>query len=329
MHYLIFLFFIIISVLVLKLWLDKRLKRFKSDYELTEKNQAEFLKEFQELKQTNNRLSGDVQNLIEFYEITKELTKYLTFDEVFVVFRKSLKKNITFQDCQFIKPKIDLSSFSEYELFPLKIEKELMGHLAVQGLRTEDKDKFRILFNQFLLVLKRVRLYAEIEELAITDSLTGVFLRRYFQKRLEEEINRCNKFNLEFVFLMLDLDHFKSYNDRYGHLVGDFLLTTVARIIRDNIRQIDIVARFGGEEFSIILPDTGRKEAEYVSLRLRQAIEKEHIRAYDEDLQITISIGGSLFPQDARDAQLLTDRADQALYQAKQTGRNRVCFWNG
>ena len=128
---------------------------------------------------------------------------------------------------------------------------------------------------------------------------------------------------------MLDLDNFKSYNDRYGHLVGDALLSTVARIIKDNLRQIDIVARYGGEEFSIILPDTDKQEAEYVSSRLRQAIEKEHIRAYDEDLQITVSIGGSIFPKDTNDAQDLVDKADQALYHAKQAGKNQVYFWKG
>lgn len=339
MYYLIFFFFVIISSLALKLWLDVRLERFKSDYESTKKRHAILLKEYQEINEINAPLSVKVRDLIEFYEITKALTKYLAFDKVFVVFRESLKKNITLEDCQFIsphtkdfgvgvKPEIGTSGYSGYDLFPLEIDKEFIGYLAVKGLRADDKDKFYILFNQFLLVLKRVRLYAKIEELSITDSLTGLFLRRYFQERLNEEINRCNKFGLNFVFLMLDLDHFKSYNDRYGHLVGDVVLSTVAKIIKENVREIDIVGRYGGEEFSVILPNTDRQEAEYVSSRLRQAIEKNHIRAYDEDLQITISIGGSLFPQDTKDAKHLIDKADQALYRAKQAGRNRVCFWN-
>ncbi len=330
MRYLIFFFFsfAIISGLALKLWLGKRLRRFKSDYGLIKSQHAILSKEWRERKDANARLSENVQNLVEFYEITKELTKYRTLGEVFIVFRERLKKNVAIEDCRFVKPETNSSGMSGYELFPLKVDKELIGHLAIKGLKPEDKDKFDILFNQLLLVLNRVRLYAKIEELAITDSLTGVFLRRYFQEKLKDEINRCNKFNLEFVFLMLDLDHFKSYNDRYGHLVGDVLLNAVARIIKNNVRQIDVVARYGGEEFSIILPETDRQQAEYVSLRLRQAIEKERIRAYDEVLQITVSIGGSLFPQDAKDTQLLIDNADRALYRAKQAGRNRVCFWS-
>lgn len=326
MYGLIFLFFAIISSLALKFWLDRRLRSSTSVYESTKNDHAILLKEHQELKDVNTTLSDNVKNLIEFYEISRELTKYLAFDEVLLVFRERLQRYIALEDCQFIKPNVDSSGFSEYELFALKIDKELIGHLAVKGLKAEDKDKFYILFNQFLLILKRVQLYAKIEELAITDSLTGVFLRRYFQERLEEEINRCNKFKLGFVFLMLDLDNFKNYNDHYGHLVGDVLLSRVASIIKDNVRQIDIVARYGGEEFCIILPNTKKEEAEYVSSRLLQIIEKEHIRAYDEDLQITVSIGGSIFPQDAKDAQNLIDKADQALYRAKQTGRNRVCF---
>lgn len=316
----------ITSIFVLRLWLNKRLKKAKSNYEITKARHATLLKDAQELKKQNAALYKNVQSLIEFYEISKELTKYLTFDQVFVVFRERLKKNVAIEDCQLITPGMDFSILSGYEAFPLRINNTLMGHLALKGLRVEDKDKFCILFEQFLLVLKRVHLYEKIEELSITDSLTGLFLRRYLQERLEEEIIRCNKFNLGFVFLMLDLDHFKSYNDRYGHLVGDVLLKAVARIIKENLRQIDIVARFGGEEFSIILPDTDKQEAEYVTSRLCRAIEREHIRAYDEELQITVSIGGSIFPQDAEDAQHLIDKADQALYRAKQAGRNRFLF---
>ncbi|MGD9014481.1 MAG: GGDEF domain-containing protein [Candidatus Omnitrophota bacterium] len=328
MYFLAFIILAIISGLFLFKLLNKRLKRFQSKYLAIKDKHAILLKEYQNFDEINARLNEDVQKLVESYEITKELTRYRTFDDVFSVFRECLVKDIALEDCQFIKPGVDTSKFSGYDLIPLKIDNELIGNLAINGLSIEDKDKFYILFNQLFLVLKRVRLYAKIEELAITDSLTNVYLRRYFQERLEGEINRCKNFNLGLVFLMLDLDNFKSYNDRYGHLVGDVLLSTVAKIIKDNLREIDVVARYGGEEFSIILPNTNRQEAEYVSQRLRQAIAKEHIRAYDEDLRITVSIGGSRFPQDAKQSQQLIDKADRALYNAKQAGKNRVCFWS-
>ncbi len=324
----IFLSFIIISILILKPWLDRRLKNLGSDYESTKVRRDTLLKKSLKLKQVNAGLSGDVRNLIDFYEITKELTRYRTPNEVFVVFRDRLKTDLALQDCQLIDSGIAKPDLPGYEFFPININKELIGHLAVKGLKAEDKDKFYILFNQLLLILKRVRLYMKISELSITDSLTGLYLRRYFQERLIEEVKRCDKLGLGFVFLMMDLDNFKSYNDRYGHLVGDAILSTAARIIKEGVRQIDIVSRYGGEEFSIILPDTDRQKAEYVSRRLCRSIENEHIRAYDEDLRITISIGGSIYPKDANNAQLLIDRADQAMYRAKQTGRNRVCFWD-
>lgn len=322
------LFVALVLSLVLKLWLDKRLIILKANHELTKANHVSLLKDYQKLHNLNQGLSGKVQDLVELYEITKELTKHLSFSEVFAVFQERLNRNIIFQDCKFIEPQGDSSGFSGYELFPLNVAKDWKAQLAIKGIKEEDKEKFYILLNQFLLVLKRVRLYAKIEELSITDSLTGLFLRRYLQERLEQEINRCDKFGLNFVFLMLDLDHFKSYNDRYGHLVGDVLLSAVAKIIKEHVRQIDTVARYGGEEFSVILPSTDREEARYVSLRLRQEIEKKHIRAYDEDLQITVSIGASLFPKDAKDTEDLINKADEALYHAKQTGRNRVCFWD-
>ncbi|MFC1658411.1 GGDEF domain-containing protein [Candidatus Omnitrophota bacterium] len=328
MHLLTFLLVSVILYFLLKRIFSKRLQRLLVDYESTQEKYGLLTEEYRKHDEINSRLSENVRNLVEFYEITKELTRYRGFEEAVDAFSENLKKYIELDDCQFLKPQADQSSYIKYELFPLKINDESMGSLAIQGLRIEDKDKFYILFNQLLLVLKRARLYSKIEELAITDSLTGAYLRRYFQDKLEDEIRRCKDFKLGFVFLMLDLDNFKSYNDRYGHLVGDALLSSVARIMRENLREIDVVARYGGEEFSIILPNTSKEEAEYVSLRLRQAIEKENIRAYDEELHITVSIGASLFPQDAQDAQQLIDKADQALYTAKQAGKNQVRFWS-
>ncbi len=327
MHYVIFFLFAITSTIALKLWLDKKLIKSKSDYNSSENRHKILFREYQELKRINVGLTENVQDLVDLYEITKELTKYLTFDEVFVTFRERLKKTIHIDDCQFIKEDIDPSKLSGYSIFPLEIDEEMVGHFAIKGLKRAARDKFYILFDQFLLILKRVLLYEKIEDLSITDSLTNLYLRSYFLKRLEQEIERSKKFNLSFALLMLDLDHFKSYNDRYGHLVGDVLLSSVAKIVKDSVRQIDVISRYGGEEFLIMLPNTHRQEAEYISLRLRQEIENKQIRAYDEELQITVSIGCSLFPEDAENSEPLIDKADQALYKAKKACRNRVCFW--
>ncbi len=296
-------------------------------HDATRAVQEKLVNQLQVQDKRNAKLVTQVQGIVDFYDITRELTKHMSLEEVFVVFREKLRNIIEFKDCQLLKPGADRTHLLNYEFFPLKIEREILGHLAVSGLKSSDQEKFYILFNQLLLILKRVRLYSKIEELSIIDSLTGVFLRRYFMEKFTEEVQRCNKFNLGFIFLMLDLDNFKSYNDRYGHLVGDVLLSAVSGIITENLRQIDIVARYGGEEFAIILPGTNRKEAEFVSLRLCQAIAKKRIRAYDEDLHVTVSIGCSRFPEDAQDAEKLIDTADQALYRAKEAGRNQVVFY--
>jgi diguanylate cyclase (GGDEF)-like protein len=207
------------------------------------------------------------------------------------------------------------------------IDRRIAGYLLVSGIDEHDRDKFGILAQEFMLGIKRAILYQRVQEMAITDSLTGVFSRRYLMERFNEEVERSKKFNYNFSFLMVDIDHFKGYNDRYGHLVGDAILKEVARAIKENIRQIDLVGRYGGEEFSVILTETDRGGAEFAAERIRQAIEQKNIRVYDETLQATISIGIAIFPDNATDPGELIEKADQALYQAKQAGRNRVCVY--
>jgi diguanylate cyclase (GGDEF)-like protein len=140
-------------------------------------------------------------------------------------------------------------------------------------------------------------------------------------------MERSKKFNYRFSCLMIDIDHFKDYNDRYGHLVGDAILKEVSKSIKENIRQIDLIGRYGGEEFSIVLTETDKEKAQFVAERIRQAIEYKSIRVYDEDLKVTVSIGICEYPADGKNARELFDKADAALYQAKQEGRNRVCVY--
>ena len=124
---------------------------------------------------------------------------------------------------------------------------------------------------------------------------------------------------------MIDIDYFKDFNDRYGHIVGDAILRELSRAIQETIRQIDLIGRYGGEEFSIILSETDKDAARLAAERIRKAIEDRHIRVYGEELKITVSIGISTYPYDGEDIERLIDKADSALYQAKQAGRNRVC----
>ena len=126
--------------------------------------------------------------------------------------------------------------------------------------------------------------------------------------------------------LMIDIDHFKKKNDKFGHLVGDVILREVAALIKQNVREIDLVGRYGGEEFSVILVDTNKLDAQLAGERIRKAIESYKFKAYDEVIDVTISAGISSFPQEGQTTEDLIEKADSALYQAKNKGRNRVCL---
>jgi len=172
-------------------------------------------------------------------------------------------------------------------------------------------------------VLERAHL---LEELSTSDALTGLYNRRFLNHRLEEELCRIGRQQLEFAVILLDLDHFKNYNDLGGHLAGDKALKKVAHLLRRSAREMDSVSRFGGEEFCIILPETGREAAKLVAERMRMAIEREPFLG-EEQLplgRLSISIGIARFPVDGDSPTALLNAADLALYQAKRKGRNRV-----
>jgi len=207
---------------------------------------------------------------------------------------------------------------------PLTAGDRINGIFAIEEPLHDDISRFIILGNQFSIVLERIRLYELVQELAITDGLTGVFVRRYFIERLGEEINRARHFGAKLSFMMIDIDHFKKCNDRYGHLVGDAVLREISAVMKKNLREIDIMGRYGGEEFVVILPETEKSLALIAAQRLRKAVETCRVRAYDEDIGATISIGVASFPDDADDMSQLIDKADRALYKAKESGRNRV-----
>ena len=162
-----------------------------------------------------------------------------------------------------------------------------------------------------------------IEAAANTDGLTGLYNHRYFKERLEQELARARSHTEPLSLLFCDLDHFKQYNDAAGHQAGDEALQRLAGIFEDEFRRIDIAARYGGEEFAVVLPDTDRTGAADVAERVRRAVEAEHFGS-DAEIDLTVSIGVAVFPEDARASAELIDKADWAMYRAKRRGRNRV-----
>jgi diguanylate cyclase (GGDEF)-like protein len=174
---------------------------------------------------------------------------------------------------------------------------------------------------------------AHLYELAMVDGLTGLFMRRYFDARIEEEIERSKRYGTAFSVVMMDVDDFKSLNDANGHLIGDRVLRGIANVVKSQMRGVDTAARYGGEEIAVILPRTELVNAYNVGERIRAAVAELRITT-DADppaaLRVTASFGIAAYPEStASDGEDLVRCADRALYRAKQTGKNRVeLFWS-
>lgn len=226
--------------------------------------------------------------------------------------------------------------------FPLLSEQDpaatrMMAALHIEGAQDNDLAKFEVLGAYLNLQVKKIRLYERVKEMAIKDGLTGAFVRRHFLERFEEEFKRAMKYHLPLAVLMLDIDHFKRYNDDHGHLAGDAALKDVAALLTQNLRKVDIVARYGGEEFVVVIPETRTEGAYEVAERIRSSIARHNFKVFQEDTKVTVSLGITVFPDDLSDFKResspseltleLIRRADQALYRAKEEGRNRVVLF--
>ncbi|UFS70056.1 sensor domain-containing diguanylate cyclase [Geomonas sp. RF6] len=218
---------------------------------------------------------------------------------------------------------------------PLKLKDKIIGVLNLSDKKnlspfTESDLQLLTSFAGLAsLIIERYLLMEEscrFEQLSVTDPLTGLYNRRFLQSRLEEELNRSLRQNLNLTVVFIDLDFFKAYNDICGHLEGDQALVKTAGIIKRTLRDMDIVARFGGEEFCAVLPATSKMESIVVAERIRAEVERE--KFHGEELMplgtVTASLGIATFPEDGRSIEALLHASDVALYEAKGRGRNRV-----
>lgn len=177
------------------------------------------------------------------------------------------------------------------------------------------------------IAFTRALLYQRMEKLATTDGLTELSNHRHFQELLSKEIERTRRYGSFTSLLLMDIDHFKTFNDTYGHPVGDLVLKEIAACIRKSLRLNDISARYGGEEFTVILPETNEQGAKIIAERIRSAIEKYIIVSLDRQLHVTVSIGIACYPSMSSTPQQLIDNADKALYFSKENGRNRISMY--
>lgn len=192
----------------------------------------------------------------------------------------------------------------------------------------QDEDSLLALAFQASSALEKADLFDAVVRLAATDGLTGLSNHRTFKERLAMELERAARFQREVALLMLDLDHFKAFNDTFGHPEGDALLKTVSNVIVESIRTVDSASRYGGEEFAVILIESSIDNARMVAERIRESIECCDFLVSYVSVNITVSIGVAMFPADAESLEELIDRADRALYHSKRTGRNKVAVFS-
>lgn len=235
--------------------------------------------------------------------------------------------------------RFDMDKMTSEDLRPLRslISVPLMvGHKAMGILRidspcegdftTQDLRFLTTIGDVGAVAIENAHLCERLEQLAIQDSLTGLYLRRYLTERMPEEIGRQLRNKGRLSFLMMDLDHFKQYNDRFGHTAGDIVLRAVGTLLADCFRQPGVLlCRYGGEEFSALLPDCSKAEALELAEGIRTRIAGQTIVLRREETRMTVSIGVASCPEDAVNPRELVHKADMALYAAKAGGRNRVC----
>jgi two-component system cell cycle response regulator len=215
---------------------------------------------------------------------------------------------------------------------PLTAQKKVIGIMAFFQYQSpafvrDSQVIMGLVQNQVTIVIDNARLYEAARQLAITDGLTKIYNHRFFQELFEKEYKRSDRYNTVFSLIMLDIDHFKKVNDTYGHLCGDEILKGLSILIKSCLRSMDIVARYGGEEFAVLLPETNGPEAYQTAERIRRSVEETTFMGTEAGLKVTVSQGVATYPSmDVHDRQEMIAKADGALYEAKENGRNKVIY---
>ncbi|OGH98064.1 MAG: hypothetical protein A2039_07620 [Candidatus Melainabacteria bacterium GWA2_34_9] len=239
--------------------------------------------------------------------------------------KKAIITNLGSNDPRFFQS--DLSNVNSLLCLPLIVKDEAIGVINISNKKDknlfnqDDLDFMGALANQAAIAISNAQLY----KLAITDSLTKLYIRRHFEYLLDNELRRSQRYKHSMTLLMMDIDNFKSINDTYGHQIGDEMLMQIAEVILNTVRKIDMPSRYGGEEFAVILPETQKDNAKRIAERLRKKIANIIIRTKDkQEVCPTISIGVASYPLDTEDRSDVIGFADKALYFAKHNGKNRV-----
>ena len=214
---------------------------------------------------------------------------------------------------------------------PLISQRKVIGILRVESREAEAyiSDELRLLTiisDLAAIAIENSKLYHQVEELAITDGLTGLYCQRYFKERLGEEILKAVRIKQPLSVLIFDIDGFKGYNDRYGHIAGDIVLKSIGKILRDSLEPGNLAARYGGEEFTVILSGKTKAQAQEFAELIRKKISGEKFVLRQVETHVTVSIGCATSPEDSVLRDEIIRAADAALYEAKKSGGDKVCL---
>ena len=216
---------------------------------------------------------------------------------------------------------------------PLINEGKVLGCTSLNSDRTNAFDAqalqfFSLITYQMASSLKHSQVFSSMKDMAIYDTLTNLYNRRYINQVLEAEFRDSSLKRQPLSIIMLDIDHFKAINDRYGHDKGDRALIHIASLLKESLRKHDIVARFGGEEFIVVLPKATMRDAVVIAERIRRSVEATPLSVGDEKVHFTVSLGIAAIPAIwPKSKEEFIKFADTALYEAKGKGRNKVCFY--
>jgi diguanylate cyclase (GGDEF)-like protein len=233
-------------------------------------------------------------------------------------------------DPKFKKLGLKEEGFYSLAALPIMVKEQVMGVISIGNRAPSeflDRDirLLEAIANQIGMAIENAQLYEETVQLAFTDGLTGLYNRRYLMEQIEREYLRARRGHYTFSVIMIDLDGLKTINDNFGHREGDTSLREVAEVIKYATRASDVAARWGGDEFVVITPETDNTSACRIGERIRAEIEKRTLQLDGREATISVSVGVASYPVNASDVTELLHKADEAVYDAKNLGKNRVC----
>ena len=306
----------------------------KSEYETVYQELTKYTKLFTLVEEINKNI--ELAKVGEKFYLT--IAEYFGYDKIdyfgiFVTKKKDIIEIISFSPPEenLIKTIkeiwLEKQSFANVEgILAEKIYSNLYQYIFIIKHKLPEKllPQLKFFINETKIGFVRSVLFKEVEELSRVDGLTGLYLRRYFTACLNNELLLATRYNNVFSLIMIDIDFFKKVNDTYGHIVGDFVLKELAKILLEEFREQGLCARWGGEEFLVFIPYQSQQQVVFLAEKLRSTVENHIFQFQDKTIKITISCGISFYPQEGKDITTLIEEADKKLYKAKQSGRNKV-----